>query len=346
MTLTSRELFLKACQRKKTPRPPLWFMRQAGRYLPEYQELRKDRSFEDLLTTPELAAEITLQPLKRFDLDAAIIFADILTPVYAMRRGLVIIPEKGPVLKYPINDPSAVGELENPNPDTDYPQLGDALDIVRERVRDKALIGFAGAPFTIASYLIEGESTRNALKTKAFALKYPDAYHELLEMITTIVTEQLESEIKHGVDAIQLFDSWAGYLSQNQYEILARPFAEKVLSSKKVRKVPRIYYARGTGHLIKSMGSMSFTHLSIDHTITLEEAYEHLGKEKGLQGNLDPSILLSNQVTVKRETRKILRQGLQIPGYIFNLSQGIDKTTPIANVFTMVEEVKSMGEQS
>ncbi len=345
MTLTSRELFLRACQRKRTPRPPLWFMRQAGRYLPEYQELRKGRSFEDLLTTPELAAEITLQPLKRFDLDAAIIFADILTPVYTMNRGLTIIPEKGPVLKHPINHPSDIGELATPSPDTDYPQLGDALDIVRERAKDKALIGFAGAPFTIALYLIEGKSTRNALKTKSFAFKYPEAYNELLEMITTIVTDQLESEIKHGADAIQLFDSWAGHLSQEQYEVLAKPFAEKVLSSKKVREVPRIYYARGTGHLIKSMGSMSFTHLSIDHTITLDEAHKHLRKEKGLQGNLDPSVLLSNQATVKKETQKVLRQGLQIPGYIFNLSQGIDKTTPIDNVRAMVEEVKNAGDQ-
>ncbi len=340
MSLTSRELFQKALRGETTPRPPFWFMRQAGRYLPEYMELRRGKTFEDLLMNPDLAAEITVQPIRRFDMDAAIIFSDILTPLYAMNRGLKIVPQKGPVIENPIRTEADVASLTKTRPEEDYPYLAESLRLVRKELPHHALIGFSGAPFTLASYLIEGASTRDALFTKAFALQHPEAFSNLMSLLTEVVMEQLRSEIKQEVDAVQVFDSWAGFLSPSQYEQWVKPVMQRIFEHSDFHGFPLIYYARGMAHLLPVVADLPCTFFSIDHTISLGNARRIVGESKGLQGNLDPSYLLGSKKSIEAEAMKILGEGSKHPRYIFNLSTGINKHASVDNVAFLVNVIK------
>ncbi len=344
MSLTPKQRFEKALNRETTDRPPIWFMRQAGRYLPEYKEIRKNKTFEQMIQDPEIATTITLQPIKRFDLDAAIIFTDILTPIYPLKIGLTIKQGIGPIIEKPINTPDKVNNIEITTPEEHYSYLIDEVKMTRKELKKHALIGFAGAPFTIASYLIEGKSTRDANKTKAFAWKYPEKYHELLSKVTEIIINKLKAQIKNNVDAVQLFDSWANYLSPKQYEILARPYVEKILNNPEISKKPVIYYSRGTSHLIEKISQLNVTAISIDHTISISQARKETHEKFVIQGNLDPAVLLSTAEKTREETMKIAREGRKTPGYIFNLSKGIDKNTPLENVEIMVNTVKQLQE--
>ena len=334
--MTSRELFISVFKGKDIERPPIWFMRQAGRYLPEYMALRKGKTFEQMVMNPELAVEITLQPIIRFDLDAAIIFSDILIPFYSMKRGLEIKSGIGPILQYPIVHPEEVDDLYLPISGKNFPYLIESIKMVREKIPDKWLIGFAGSPFTLASYLIEGKSTRNALATKVFAYRYPDAFAKLLDKLASIVTSQLLIQINAGVDMIQIFDSWAGFLSPSQYSEWVLPPLTKIL--KKI-DVPKIIYARGISHLLPVLKKCNADGYGIDGTISLQDARAIVGDGKLLQGNLDPALLQTSPSLVRAGLTKILAQ-VQNPRYIFNLSQGIDRNSSIECVTEMVNAVK------
>jgi uroporphyrinogen decarboxylase len=339
--ITSRELFQHAFAGEKTEKIPIWFMRQAGRYLPEYMALSKNRTFEDRVQNPEIAAEITLQPIQRYDLDAAIIFSDILIPIYGMNRGLEIVPTKGPQIENPIKYPKDVDNLVIPTADEEYPYLEESIKLVRSKIQNKALIGFSGAPFTLASYLIEGQSTKTANLTKAFAYNYPGAFHKLMNILVDIIIEQLKVQIKGGVDFIQIFDSWAGFLSPQQFQKLSLPYLDKIFNE--ITEVPKLLFSRGSYHILPVAKSLSISGFSVDQSITISQAHTLLPKERLIQGNLDPAFLLTKPKIVKEETSKILNSINELHDlrYIFNLGVGIDKNSTLENVAAMVETVQN-----
>jgi uroporphyrinogen decarboxylase len=341
--ITSKQLLLDVFNGKANSKIPIWYMRQAGRYLPEYREFRKGKSFEDMAMTPEYAAEVTLQPIWRYDLDAAIIFSDILVPLYEMNRGLSIQPLKGPVMENPVTKPSEIKELKRTYPSEDFPYLEESIRQVRKEIPNKAMFGFAGAPFTLASYLLEGKSTKTALLTKSFAYNYPDEFGELLSFLTDIVIDQLQVQLDGGVDIIQVFDSWAGYLTPQQYEDWILPHMQKIF--KHFQNVPNILYGRGTSHLLPVFKNSGAKGYSVDTTISIKHARDIIGPNTVLQGNLDPALLLSNPTKVKKGTLELLTQNKCIgnPRYIFNLGQGIDKESKLENVEMMVNTVKTFN---
>ncbi|MHA2170744.1 MAG: uroporphyrinogen decarboxylase [Candidatus Kariarchaeaceae archaeon] len=338
---TGKELILGAFSGKSYPTFPVWFMRQAGRYLPEYMKIREKSDFEERCQTPELASEITLQPIERYDMDAAIIFSDILVPIYGMDRGLKIIPQKGPIIDEPITSPEDVKSLKKTNSKEDFQYLPESIKLVRKEIPNKALFGFSGAPFTLASYLIEGKSTKDALLTKAFALKHPHAYDQLLNLLTDIVIDQLQSQINSGVDVIQVFDSWAGFLSPDQFSSWALPYTKRIFET--LSETPCIFYARGSSHLFALAAQSGADGISIDTTMSLTDARSKIKSETVLQGNLDPTYLLTNPKLVRENTVKILNEAnsLGSPHYIFNLARGIDRNSSLENVKTMIDTVKS-----
>ncbi len=335
--MNSKELFNSVFEGKDVERPPLWFMRQAGRYLPEYLSLREGKTFEQMVMDPNIASEITLQPIRRFDLDAAIIFSDILIPLYSMERGLEIKPGVGPVIEKPLALPEEVDELYHPVPKKDYPYLSQSIAQVRATIPEKWLIGFSGAPFTLASYLIEGKSTRNALTTKVFAYKYPDAFAKLLDKLVSIVLQQLKAQIGAGVDMVQIFDSWAGFLSPTQYRDWILPSLHRIMEE---IEVPKIIYARGSSHLLAVLDTCNPDGFSIDNSISLQTARKIVGDHKVLQGNFDPAILQTTPRLVRENLKQLLGK-IDNPRYIFNLAQGIDKNSMLDCVHEMVTTVKN-----
>ncbi len=337
--MTSRELFSSLFKGITPERPPIWFMRQAGRYLPEYRKLREGKSFEDMVMNANIAKEITLQPIQRFNLDAAIIFSDILIPLYYMQRGLKIVPNQGPKLQKPLTNPIEISDILIPQPDEDFPYVVESLKLVREEISDKWLIGFAGGPFTLASYLIEGKSTRDALKTKKFAYLYPDAFDNLLDKLSDIIISQLNSQMSAGVDMVQIFESWALYLSPWQFQQWVSPHLKKIIQS--LNGVPNSIYARGSSHLLPELVKLSFDVISIDSTLSLSNVRKNYSQDVILQGNLDPSVLQTNLDTVRKETQHVLEEGTKFGNkYIFNLAQGIHKDSDVNLVGEMVEIVK------
>ncbi len=339
----SKDLILDAFKGQTNDRIPIWFMRQAGRYLPEYREFREGKTFEQMAMTPENAAEVTLQPIRRYDLDAAIIFSDILVPLYGMDRGLEIVPLKGPILENPVKNPEDVKSLKRTTPKEDFPYLKESIQLVRKEVPDKALFGFAGAPFTLASYLIEGKSTRNALLTKSFAYNHPDEFFTLLSTLADIVIDQLQVQIDGGADIIQLFDSWAGFLSPHQYDEWILPHIRKIFAN--FNNTPNILYGRGSSHLLPIFKKSGARGISIDSTLNLVEARTLVGDNLVIQGNLDPAVLLTTPKMVEKQTMAVLEnhQINKNPRYIFNLAQGIDKTSKLENVEAMVNTVKEFS---
>ncbi|MHA2089406.1 MAG: uroporphyrinogen decarboxylase [Candidatus Kariarchaeaceae archaeon] len=336
--LTGRNLILGAFKGTNAGSVPVWFMRQAGRYLPEYMEIRNKYTFEERCQTPELAAKITLQPIERFDMDAAIIFSDILVPIYGMKRGLEIIPERGPIISNPIKSPQDIDELLIPSSKSDFPYVSEAINKVRSEIPNKALFGFSGAPFTLASYLLEGKSTRDALITKSFALKYPEAFDKLLTLLTDIILDQLQSQIASGADLVQVFDSWAGFLSAEQFQKWSFPYLKRIFDN--IKDVPTLMYSRGSNHLFQTMTQLGSDGISIDHTLSIAHARKTSSPKLVLQGNLDPAYLLTNPKLVKKQTQSILKS-VTSPYYIFNLARGIDRNSSLEAVRAMVDEVKS-----
>ena len=321
---------LAALRREPLDRPPIWFMRQAGRYLPEYRELRSRYSFEEAMTTPKLAAEITLQPLRRFPLDAAIIFADIMTPVAAL--GVEIGFSPGPTL-----DPLDVGEVASlgrlvPG------RVGHVVDTI-SRVRsvlspEIAVVGFAGAPVTVLAYLLEGGGSQHFPSLRR-AL-HQDEPGAALETLAEAIQVYLEAQVAAGADVIQLFDTWAGLLSPSQFRRWALPAARAAISG---LGVPTIYFAPGASHLLELLPEVGATGYGVDWRTPLDLAWQQLGEGSVIQGNLDPGLLLADTDTVRAGVREVLAAAGGRPGHIFNLGHGVLPGTPVENVTAMVETV-------
>jgi uroporphyrinogen decarboxylase len=338
------DLFLRACRREPVERTPIWIMRQAGRYLPEYREVRRRASFEELLRTPELAVEATLQPLRRFELDAAILFSDILVPLEPM--GIQVRFNPAPVLDPVVRTAADVARLRPADPETEVPYVFETVRALRGELRDRVpLIGFCGAPFTLAAYAVEGKGSKEFERIKTLLFAEPATAHALLEIITSVLERYLHGQIGAGAQAIQIFDSWAGVLAREDYRAFALPYVRRLAALVRASGVPCIYFALNGAHLLEELRESGADVIGLDWRLGLAAASRRLDHRFVVQGNLDPCVLLSTPVEIAARTRRILEDGVEAPGHIFNLGHGILPETPVDNVAALVEAVHGFVRQ-
>jgi len=335
----NRSPFLLACQRKPTPYTPIWLMRQAGRYMKEYRDLRKKYSFLEMCKKPELAAEVTLQPLQKIKVDAAIIFSDILIPLEPMGVGFEFAKGEGPVFHRSIREMKDVDRLKIIEPEEDTPFLMKAIRIVRKELEGKIpLIGFSGAPFTLASYIIEGGHSQNYILTKSMMYQDRATWDKLMEKLSEVLIRYLNAQIRAGVQAVQVFDSWVGCLSQADYKEFVLPYSQKILNCLN-KSVPAIHFGTSTSTLLPLMKRAGGDVIGVDWRDDLGEAWKRIGYDVGVQGNLDPVVLFGPIDLIKKEVKRILRQADGRPGHIFNLGHGILPNTPVEHVVALVDMV-------
>jgi len=338
--------FLRACRRQPSKYTPIWLMRQAGRYLKEYRALRRRFSFLEMCKNPELAAKVTLLPIEKLKVDAAIIFADILLPLEPMGVELEFSKSEGPVFRHPIREMKQIDGLRIIEPEEDLPFLMEAIRIVRGELEGKIpLIGFSGAPFTLASYLIEGGHSKNYVLTKGLMYQNRLAWDSLMEKISEVVVRYLNAQVGSGVQALQLFDSWVGCLSPNDYEEYVFPYSKKVIDGLD-GNVPLIHFATSSSTLLERMKRAGGNVIGLDWRVDLREAWARLGYDVAVQGNLDPVILLGPVDLVEKEVKRILDSAEGRPGHIFNLGHGILPNTPVDHVVALVEAVHQYSSKS
>ncbi len=335
--------FLRACRGEAHDRVPVWFMRQAGRSLPEYRAIRGTGSIVEAIRTPDLATEITLQPVRRYGTDAAILYSDIVTPVEAIGFGVDVAPGVGPVVERPFAERADLERLRPLDPEADTPFV---LETVRNLVRelgDVPLIGFAGAPFTVASYLVEGRPSRTYERTKRLMYTDPELWFDLLDRLADLALASLHSQIANGASAVQLFDSWAGALCPSDYVRYVQPASRKVLEGIAATGVPRIHFGVNTGELLTHMRDAGADVMGIDWRMDLDDARRRLGDATALQGNLDPVAVLSGTEVALDRTRDVLRRADGHRGHIFNLGHGVLPDTDPEVLEAVVEVVHAEG---
>ena len=335
---TRKDLFLRACRFEPVERVPVWIMRQAGRYLPEYQAVRVRHSFLEICKTPELAAEVSMQPFRILGVDAIIVFSDILIVAEAMGMPLDV-PDSGPVLSNPVRNAESVRRLREFDPETETKFVGNAIRaICREAGPDVPVIGFAAAPWTLACYMIEGRTRGDVSHAKEMLRTQPAVVHDLLARITRATASYLRMQIEAGAAVVQLFDTWAGELTQMEYEEFELPATQMVLESltKGGEGVPKILFAKGSTHLLESLAKSGADVISVDCQTDLAEARSKLGRRVALQGNVDPEILLGTEVDIRKAAREAVQKTAGL-GHILNLGHGILPTTPVANARVFVE---------
>lgn len=338
------DVFLRACRRQTVSRTPVWFMRQAGRYMKEYRDLRAKHSLLELCHTPELAAEVTLQPIRKLGVDAAIIFADLLLPAQAMGMDLRFAEGEGPVLTPPIRSAEAVKKLAAVQ-DGELSYVAEAVRIVCGELQGKTpVIGFCGAPFTVASYMIEGGGSRTFLNTKRMMYERPDVWRALMQRLVPVLAEYLKSQVAAGAGAVQIFDSWVGCLSPEDYRAYVLPYSRELIASVAESGVPIIHFGTGTATLLELMreaGGDGMGHvIGIDWRIELAEAWRRVGYDVAVQGNLDPVVLFAPIEMIRQRVQQILHSVAGRPGHIFNLGHGILPETPVEHVQAVVEMVR------
>lgn len=335
---------IRAAFRQPVDRAPVWMMRQAGRYLPEYRAVRGQTDFLTLCKTPDLAAEVSMQPYDILGVDAVIMFSDILIPVEAMGMDLELIESKGPVFHTPIRTAEQIEKLIIPDPTEKTPYALDTIRLLRKQLNNAVpLIGFAGAPFTLASYMVEGGTSKNFAELKRMMYGAPKLLHKLLDKLADTITIYLNAKIEAGAQVIQLFDTWAGELSPKAYAEFALPYEQKIFAGLKREGVPTIMYINGCGNILEQMATTGADVLSIDWRIDIADARRRLdvaGFDKlALQGNLDPCILLGSKETITSSVTEILNKAGNI-GHIMNLGHGILPMVPVANAQLFIDTVK------
>ncbi len=344
MTPLQNDRLLKALRLEPVDRPPVWLMRQAGRYLPEYRATReKAGSFLNLCKTPELACEVTLQPIDRFGFDAAILFSDILTIPDAMGLGLFFTEGEGPQFQKPLRTLEAIRQLPIPDPEQELRYVLDAVRLIKKSLANKIpLIGFAGSPWTLATYMIEGKSSRDFINSKALLYSQPEAMHQLLDKLSQAVAQYLLAQIYAGADVVMIFDTWGGILSHEAFLTFGLPSIKKIIGiiKNKAPHIPVIAFTKGGGLWLKDIAATGADGIGIDWTISFAQARKMLDK-KCIQGNLDPTILFTQPRIVTEAAKKILEENGQNTGHIFNLGHGILPHTPIENVEALVETIKN-----
>lgn len=316
--------FLGACRRLPTTRVPVWFMRQAGRSLPEYRAIREQYPFSDMIRRPEVAAEVTLQPVRRLGVDAAILFSDIVTPVQSIVEGIDIHPGKGPVIEQPFRTKSDLSRLRPIEPELDIPYVLETIRIlIAELSQDIPLIGFAGAPFTVASYLVEGGRSKEYVHTKALMYGQPKVWEELANRLADMALATLRAQVAAGARAIQLFDSWVGALSEADYRRHVLPASQRIFAGLADLDVPRIHFGVGTGHLLAAMSEAGADVVGVDWRTPLDQASTLVGPNKALQGNLDPTALFAPSDVLDVKVNDVLQEAKGLPGHVFNLGWGV-----------------------
>ncbi len=321
------DTFLKACRGEQTPYTPVWFMRQAGRYLPEYQKIRRKVSFLELCKSPALCTEVTLQPIDIFGFDAAILFSDILIPMEAMNLELEFHEGRGPVFPQPVRSQKAVDDLIVPDPEATVPFVMETIRLLRKELQ-VPLIGFAGAPFTLATYLIEGGSSKVFLNTKKMMFQEPELYHRLLQKITACTSLYLQAQARAGAQALQLFDSWAGILAPCDYEQFALPYVRSIIEDlRAMTDIPLIYFANNGATLVRHTVTLGADVLGFDWRLPIGDAIRQAG-EHAVQGNIDPIALFLPKERLEQRIKTMLADAQEARGYIFNLGHGILPETP------------------
>jgi uroporphyrinogen decarboxylase len=336
--VSDSDRFLRACRRESVDRTPVWFMRQAGRYMPEYRALRAKHSLLELVRTPELAIEVTLQPIRAFPLDAAILFSDLLVPLAPLGLPFDFQAGEGPVIERPLRSGADVAVLRRFEPREELKAVLDTVRLLRRELR-VPLIGFAGAPFTLASYAIEGGGSRHFAKTKAFMFQEAAGWHRLAALLAEVVADYLRAQVEAGAQALQLFDSWVGTLDAADYREYVAPHVRRLFDALADLDVPKIHFGTGTGHLLRAQRDAGGSVIGVDWRTPLDEARRLLGDDVALQGNLDPTLLFAPRALLLERVDDVLRRAGGRPGHVFNLGHGILPGTPVDAVAAVVERV-------
>ncbi len=338
------DTFLKACRGEKVDYTPVWLMRQAGRYLKEYQEVRAKVDFLTLCKTPELATKVTLQPVDILGVDAAILFSDILIPVEAMGMHLEFSDKKGPILGEPVRNKSGVDKLLIPDTEDSMPFVLETIRMLRRELAEKVpLIGFSGAPYTLATYIIEGGSSKNFVNTKKMMYQNPGLFQGLMEKITATVIDYLSAQIRAGAQAVQIFDSWGGNLSPFDYESAVFPHVRRAIKALKKFDVPVIFFVNDCAGLLDLVKKAGADVVGIDWRVDIYKAVKALGKKVSVQGNLDPCVLFGTREHIEERVQDILNRAETARGHIFNLGHGILPETPTENAIAMVAAIHRLS---
>ncbi|WP_370370753.1 uroporphyrinogen decarboxylase [Catenulispora sp. GP43] len=335
---------MRAARRKPVGHTPVWFMRMAGRSLPEYKKIREGIPMLDSCLRPDLVTEITLQPVRRYGVDAAIFYSDIVVPLKAIGVDVEIVPNVGPVFANPVHDAAGLDRIRALDPASDFSFVTEAVGQLVGELGATPLIGFGGAPFTVGSYLIEGGPSKNHEKTKAMMLGEPELFAALMDRLADLTAEFLRVQIEAGASAVQLFDSWAGALSPRDYERYVMPHSAKVLAAVADLGVPRIHFGVGTGELLPLMAAAGADVVGVDWRVPLDEASRRIGPEYAVQGNLDPSVMFAPWPVIETRVREVLDEGARTPGHIFNLGHGVTPDMDpdrLARVVELVHEASA-----
>jgi uroporphyrinogen decarboxylase len=330
--------FLDACSSKKTSYTPVWYMRQAGRYLPEYRKLKGNTNILDIIKNPEFAAQISMLPVDILNVDAAVLYADIMIPLLGIGVDLEIVESLGPVIKKPLKNLHDIKKLRSLEPENDIPYLLQTIALLQKELKIP-LIGFSAAPFTLASYLVEGQPSRNFLKIKAMMYTDPKAWNLLMEKLTDMIIVYLTAQVKAGAQVLQLFDSWIGCLSEEDYHTFVLPYSQRIFNELKDLLVPTIHFGTNTAGMLETFSSVDCDVVSIDWRMPIAKAWKTIGYNKGIQGNLDPALLLSDFSIIKKHVDAMFDSLPKREGYVFNLGHGVLPETPVKNVIKLTEYI-------
>ncbi len=338
--MTRAERFLRACSRERTDVTPVWMMRQAGRALPAYRALRERHSFLELIRRPDLIAEVTLMPVHELGVDAAILFADITLPLWGLSIGFDLVDDVGPVIAEPIRTMAQIERMTaKPIPET-TPTVLDAIKLLRKELDGVVpLIGFSGAPFTLASYIVEGKSSRDYANTKSMMYRDPLAWHELMTRLTDLIVEYVHEQVSAGVQAVQIFDSWIGALAPQDVERFVLPYTRRIFGETARLGVPRIHFGTGSGGFVELMAAPDCEVVGVDWRIALDDAWRRIGHNRAIQGNLDPAVLLAPPDVVRDRAHDVLRRAAGRPGHVFNLGHGVLPSSAVDNLKLLVDTV-------
>jgi uroporphyrinogen decarboxylase len=342
--MTGEQRFLAAARHEQVDRTPVWFMRQAGRCLQEYRELRQQYDILTMTRTPELCARVTLMPVRTFGVDAAVLYADIMLPLAGMGVDFSIDPGIGPIIHEPVRTAADVAALRVIDAEEATPHLFETIRMLsRELAGRTALIGFAGAPFTVASYLVEGRPTKEFGRCKGLMYGDPATWHQLMETLTEVTIRYLRAQVEAGAQVLQLFDSWVGALGRLEYEEYVLPYSRRIFAALKSSGVPTIHFGTSTAGLLEQLASAGSDVVSIDWRLPLDQAWERVGLQRGIQGNLDPAVMMAPFEVIEREARRVLERAAGRPGHIFNLGHGVLADTPSEHLTRLVELVHEVS---
>jgi uroporphyrinogen decarboxylase len=332
-------LLVRAARRERVERTPVWFMRQAGRSLPEYRAIRERHSFWEVANTPELCAQVTLQPVRRHGVDAAVMFADIMTPVLGMGLDVQLVEGVGPVVEAPVRTLADVERLRAPDPDQAFAPLLEAIRIVRrELAPEQEVVGFCGGPFTVAGYLVEGKPSREFTLVKALMYSEPEVWHALMQKLADCFRSYVAAQARAGAGVVQLFDSWVGALSPADYEEFVEPWSAQILAA---AGVPTIHFSTGASTLLPALARAGGDVIGLDWRIALDDGWAVVGEERGVQGNLDPAVLLGPWERVESAARDVIDRAAGRPGHIFNLGHGVLPRTDPDRITRLTELVQA-----